>query len=438
MERPDELRALARFAAAELGVGAGGIGGIHAAIAARVFRALGPSAAPVRATHDAIAGGAYAAVRGHRACSPAPPRTARSPGATPPTAAALRHPRGAVALAVLSGLHGDGLEAERSALPSRCTSGARARGRARLRPRHGPRLVVLVHGLMETEHAWRLGGRPTYGARLARDLGVTPLYVRYNSGRHISENGRALAELLDAVAAWPVPVEEIALDRALDGRARRAQRLPPGRGGRRCLGGPRAPRRHARHAAPRRAARPGRPLRRPRAPRAARDAARSPASCAAAARASATCATARSSTRLGGPRPRRAARRRVRRGAAARGRDALLRHRASSRATRGHRVGRLVGDALVLEPSASVAAGRVRGDGLHVGGAHHLALLNHPAVYAQLREWLGDQAATSRRSSAPRRPRPARPARRAGRGRRRRRRRCARRAASPPSRPDTA
>jgi hypothetical protein len=27
-------------------------------------------------------------------------------------------------------------------------------------------------------------------------------------------------------------------------------------------------------------------------------------------------------------------------------------------------------------------------DGLHVGGAHHLALLNHPQVYEQLREWL--------------------------------------------------
>ena len=49
--------------------------------------------------------------------------------------------------------------------------------------------------------ARRRQGREDYGARLARDLGVTPVYVRYNSGRHISENGRSLAELLEAVVA---------------------------------------------------------------------------------------------------------------------------------------------------------------------------------------------------------------------------------------------
>ena len=58
-----------------------------------------------------------------------------------------------------------------------------------------------------------------------------------------------------------------------------------------------------------------------------------------------------------------------------------------------HPVGRLIGDALVLTSSAS-GRGRSRRiafreeDGMHVGGAHHLALLNHPAVYAQLRAWL--------------------------------------------------
>ena len=38
------------------------------------------------------------------------------------------------------------------------------------------------------------------------------MYVRFNSGRHVSENGRSLAALLDEVVAeWPVPVEQIAL-----------------------------------------------------------------------------------------------------------------------------------------------------------------------------------------------------------------------------------
>ena len=58
-----------------------------------------------------------------------------------------------------------------------------------------------------------------------------------------------------------------------------------------------------------------------------------------------------------------------------------------------HPLGRLVGDFLVLEPSAS---GRSRTrripfkaeHGLHVGGVNHFALLNHPEIYAKLREWL--------------------------------------------------
>ncbi|MEZ0294307.1 MAG: alpha/beta hydrolase, partial [Solirubrobacteraceae bacterium] len=62
MERPDELRALAVLAAAELGGAAGGIGGVHDAIAQRVFGALGGPAEPVRRAHDTIAQGAYASV----------------------------------------------------------------------------------------------------------------------------------------------------------------------------------------------------------------------------------------------------------------------------------------------------------------------------------------------------------------------------------------
>jgi hypothetical protein len=51
-ERPDQVRALSRLAAAELGDGAGGIGSIHEAIARRVFDSLGPRAAPARVAHD--------------------------------------------------------------------------------------------------------------------------------------------------------------------------------------------------------------------------------------------------------------------------------------------------------------------------------------------------------------------------------------------------
>src|SRR6185437_15374280 len=61
--------------------------------------------------------------------------------------------------------------------------------------------------------AWTLLSKhPSYGERLARELGYTPVYVRYNTGLHISDNGRSLAGLVDEVVGdWPVEVEEITL-----------------------------------------------------------------------------------------------------------------------------------------------------------------------------------------------------------------------------------
>ncbi len=72
--------------------------------------------------------------------------------------------------------------------------------------------------------------------------------------------------------------------------------------------------------------------------------------------------------------------------------DGVAHHFVAATVTRSpdHPLGRLVGDWLVLRPSAS-GRGRIAfrdEDGLHVGGAHHLALLNHPQVYERLTEWL--------------------------------------------------
>jgi hypothetical protein len=74
------------------------------------------------------------------------------------------------------------------------------------------RVVVLVHGLMSTEIVFRMTDGEDYGALLAKDLGYTPFYVRYNSGLHVSENGEALDALLEAlVAAYPMSIEELCL-----------------------------------------------------------------------------------------------------------------------------------------------------------------------------------------------------------------------------------
>lgn len=80
----------------------------------------------------------------------------------------------------------------------------------------GPRpTVVFVHGLMGDEHIWQTGpgGLLRYGLRLAQDLpAVRCLYVRYNTGQHISENGRALSQLLtQLVQAWPEAITDLIL-----------------------------------------------------------------------------------------------------------------------------------------------------------------------------------------------------------------------------------
>ncbi|RFP65235.1 alpha/beta fold hydrolase [Hymenobacter lapidiphilus] len=76
--------------------------------------------------------------------------------------------------------------------------------------------VVFLHGLMGDEVIWQTGHGPDdlrFGPRLQQDLPeVCCLYVRYNSGLHISENGRRLHELLaELVATYPDAVGELVL-----------------------------------------------------------------------------------------------------------------------------------------------------------------------------------------------------------------------------------
>ncbi len=73
------------------------------------------------------------------------------------------------------------------------------------------KVLVLVHGSSMNDLQWLRRGHD-HGAALERDLGYTAVYVRYNTGLHISANGRSLAHLLEAlVAEWPVPIEELTL-----------------------------------------------------------------------------------------------------------------------------------------------------------------------------------------------------------------------------------
>ncbi len=119
-------------------------------------------------------------------------------------------------LAVLNGVLGDYLAEHGNplAIEMRLRHGGRPlelerQALRRALPDASRRVLVLVHGSCVSDRRWARGGHD-HGAALARDLGFTPVYLHYNTGLHISENGRAFAALLEElVAGWPTPIDEL-------------------------------------------------------------------------------------------------------------------------------------------------------------------------------------------------------------------------------------
>lgn len=183
--------------------------GMHRVISGRWFSLLRPIAAPVEVVHDAVRTKVYGSIRGGGALvglgldqwiDPAS-RTAD------------------VAQAITSGLWGDTLGPRRASAPAmsiRDCDGVAVTpgpGLAAAFPAATNRLVLLVHGLVDTEHCW--AGTDTH-AGLATVLHdhpeLTPIAIRYNTGLHISDNGQALADVLAALHdEWPIGIESIAL-----------------------------------------------------------------------------------------------------------------------------------------------------------------------------------------------------------------------------------
>jgi hypothetical protein len=405
--RSEEIRATGELMGEAIGGTGAFVRHMHEAIAGRPFRALGPLALPVRAVHDRVSGAVYGAVRGALS---APPRAAGAllaRTAAPGAPALAQSLGGSMALGALNGAIGDLLTRRDSELALRMALRGPAgdlptdaAGLARAFPEATPRLAVFVHGLCETDEAWRmlpLGGerasRPSYGDRLHDDLGYTALYLRYNTGLHVSDNGRRLSELLEQVVdAWPVRVEEIALfGHSMGGLVARSACHCGAEGDHRwaeslrhvfCLGSPHL----------------GAPLEK----------------------------AANASAWLLGRLPETRALARVVNGRSAGIKDLrfgscveedwcdcdideFLRDRCSEvpfserathyfvGATLSRRadgaLGLLLGDLLVRMPSASGAGRRRRipfapDNGAHLGGLTHFDLLNHPAVYERIRTWL--------------------------------------------------
>jgi pimeloyl-ACP methyl ester carboxylesterase len=73
------------------------------------------------------------------------------------------------------------------------------------------KVLVMVHGLCMSYLKWNRQGHD-HGALLARERGYTPVYLYYNSGLHISTNGRGFADLIEVLLKiWPQPVKELVI-----------------------------------------------------------------------------------------------------------------------------------------------------------------------------------------------------------------------------------
>lgn len=130
------------------------------------------------------------------------------------------------AVCALNGVIGDRLQREGNPLGlpmglvfAGAPLAARREALAAAYPQATGRIAIFVHGLSCDERMWARGAEETwqkpgvsYGSLLEEGMGYTPLYLRYNTGLRLAENGRALARLLgEVLEAWPVAPERVVL-----------------------------------------------------------------------------------------------------------------------------------------------------------------------------------------------------------------------------------
>lgn len=216
----DQWRAAGRVAGQGLAAVVGIVRDTHHAVVRRVEEASPEAAAEAIAAERAVSSRIYDAVAAaHRDLPVAAAEIAAiaAPGSSPTGGRA-----GASVQAAVNALWGDRIEAEAGELA--IAMALRADGTdlpldtdalVSAFPAAGGDLVVFIHGLGEDERAWHLpyAGDPTsYGQRLAADGACSALELRYNTGRHISDNGHDLDVLLeDLLEVWPVPVRSLSL-----------------------------------------------------------------------------------------------------------------------------------------------------------------------------------------------------------------------------------
>lgn len=217
---PAELRAAGSLGGAAFAGLVSRIEQVHQVISGRAFDFARPGSSLARRVHDSVSRSTYAAVSTAGAAAGVAAGKALSVS-SPAGQPVDTDPAGSLALATLNAIAGDRLGPDLAPLAIRMA--VRANGRdidltadalAASFPDATPKLAVFVHGLAETDDSWRRRAAESapYGDRLEADLGYTAVYVRYNTGRHVSDSGRDLSGLLATLTAgWPTQVREILL-----------------------------------------------------------------------------------------------------------------------------------------------------------------------------------------------------------------------------------
>ena len=78
-------------------------------------------------------------------------------------------------------------------------------------PKINGKILLMIHGSCMSDIQWNHKNH-NHGEALSEELDKTPIYLNYNSGKHISTNGKDLNKNLQKlVKNWPVPVEEIVI-----------------------------------------------------------------------------------------------------------------------------------------------------------------------------------------------------------------------------------
>jgi pimeloyl-ACP methyl ester carboxylesterase len=225
MQRSD-IRAVGDLAGEATSVLTTLVRGMHAGIAGRVFDSVGPVAAPTRTIHDGLTRAIYTGIdRGLRGASRVTGIVAAEIwGNEVDDALDSRTDTVGAVLAAVNGIYGDELTEQENPLAGAMV--VRHGGKsvalttddlAAAYPAATGRVVVFMHGWCLTEQAWSRAPREgddsrTYGERLHDDLGYSPILLRYNTGLHISVNGRTLDGILDLLHdQWPVPITELVL-----------------------------------------------------------------------------------------------------------------------------------------------------------------------------------------------------------------------------------